>query len=128
MADQKKKVLIVDDARLARYVLKSCFNENDFFEVAGEASNGIEAIRLFKMLKPDLVTMDLDMPKMGGAEAIEEILKIDKFAKIVVVSAMEQKEMIIEAKKKGARTFIKKPIDKDEIKLMIEAFIKNELK
>ena len=118
---KKVKVLIVDDALLARYVIKNHLAKYDIFNVVGEASNGEEAISKFKKLDPDLVTMDLDMPVKGGAEAIEEILKIKTNANIVVISAMEQKYMVEEAENKGAKMFIKKPIDEEDIKKLVDS-------
>ena len=84
----KKKVLIVDDATFIRNRIKKIVEKIDFVEVVGEASNGDEIIALFKELKPDLVTMDLVMPNKDGIQTIEEIMKIDKKANIVVISAM----------------------------------------
>jgi len=119
MSDEKIKVLVVDDARLARMILKSYINKFKFAEVIGEASNGVEAIELYKKLKPDLVTMDLDMPIMDGSIAIEQILKIDKYAQIIVVSAMEQEIMVENAKKKGVKEFIKKPVNQENLSKLL---------
>ncbi len=122
MPREKKKVLIVDDSRLARMMLKNILNKSLFAEVVGEASNGVEAIDLYKKLKPDLVTMDLDMPIMDGSEAIERILKFDETARIVVVSAMEQDKMVEDAKSKGAKDFIKKPFNQEDIFILLKSF------
>ncbi len=122
MPREKKKVLIVDDSRLARMMLKNILNKSLFAEVVGEASNGVEAIELYKKLKPDLVTMDLDMPIMDGSEAIERILKFDENARIVVVSAMEQEIMVEDAKNKGAKDFIKKPFNQEDIFILLKSF------
>ncbi|GAH59644.1 unnamed protein product, partial [marine sediment metagenome] len=88
--NEKKKVLIVDDAQFTRNMLKNIINKIEQIEVIGEASNGVEAISLYKKLNPDLVTMDLVMPEKGGIEATEEILKLNSKALIVVVSALGQ--------------------------------------
>ena len=80
-------------------------------EVVGEASNGEDAVSLYKDLKPDLVTMDLIMPNYDGLRAIDTIIKYDKAANIVVVSAMGQELSVAEAMQKGAKEYIKKPFN-----------------
>lgn len=126
MAD-KKKILITDDAAFTRNMLKKIINKTDYSEVIGEASNGNEAIKLYQDLKPDLVTMDLVMPEKGGIETIEEILKIDGSATIVVVSALGQEALVLEAAKKGAKDFIQKPFKNDQVlEVMERILLKNK--
>ena len=124
-SEKKKGVLVVDDAQFVRNRIKKVIEKMNFAEVVGEASNGIEAISLYKKLKPDLVTMDLVMPNIDGIKAIEEIMKFDKKAKIVVISAMGQELSILEATEKGAKDYIKKPFKEEEIYRTIEKFLKN---
>ncbi|MCK4781014.1 MAG: response regulator [Candidatus Lokiarchaeota archaeon] len=121
---RKKRILIVDDAQFVRNRIKKVIEKMDFAEVIGEASNGDDAISLYKKLKPDLVTMDLVMPNKDGIEAIEEIMKFDKKANIIVVSAMGQELSIIEATEKGAKDYIKKPFKEEQIYRTIERFLK----
>lgn len=99
-----KTVLITDDTAFMRMTLRNVIEKNGY-EVVGEAANGEEAITLYQELKPDLVTMDITMPKVDGITAIKEIMKIDPQAKIIVCSAMGQKPMVIEALSAGARIF-----------------------
>jgi len=120
----KRTILIVDDAQFVRNRIKNVIEKMEFAEVAGEASNGDDAITLYKELKPDLVTMDLVMPNTDGIKAIEEIMKFDKNAKIVVVSAMGQELSILEATEKGAKDYIKKPFKEEDIYRTIEKFLK----
>ena len=122
---RKKRILIVDDAQFVRNRIKKVIEKMDFAEVIGEASNGDDAISLYKELKPDLVTMDLVMPNKDGIEAIEEIMKFDKKAKIIVVSAMGQELSILEATEKGAKDYIKKPFKEEQIYRTIERFLKS---
>lgn len=119
----KKKVLIVDDAAFIRNRIKKVVEKIENADVIGEASNGDEAITLYKELKPDLVTMDLIMPKSDGIKAIEEIIKIDKKAKIVVVSAMGQELIITDALGEGAKEYIKKPFKDEDLYRTIERFL-----
>jgi two-component system chemotaxis response regulator CheY len=111
----KKRVLIVDDAQFTRNMLKNIMQKIGNVEICGEAANGIEAIKQYKKLKPDLVTMDLVMPEKGGIEAIEEIKNIDSNATIIVISALGQEALVLEAAKKGAKDFITKPFKQEQI-------------
>ncbi len=120
----KKKVLIVDDATFIRNRIKKIVEKIEYADVIGEASNGDDAITLYKELKPDLVTMDLIMPQSDGVKAIEEIMKYDKKAKIIVISAMGQELTITEALGKGAKEYIKKPFKEEDIYTTIERFLK----
>ncbi|MFX1276841.1 MAG: response regulator [Promethearchaeota archaeon] len=126
MADDKKRVLIVDDAQFTRNILKNIMSKTGYVEIVGEASNGKEGIDLFKKLKPDMITMDLVMPEKGGIETIEEILKIDPKALIVVVSALGQEALVLEAAKKGAKDFIQKPFKTEQILEVLERILKKK--
>jgi two-component system chemotaxis response regulator CheY len=122
--NEKKRVLIVDDAQFTRNMLKNIISKIEQIEVIGEASNGVEAISLYKKLSPDLVTMDLVMPEKGGIEATEEILKINSKALIVVVSALGQEALVLEAAKKGAKDFIQKPFKTEQIIEVMDRILK----
>ncbi|MFW9972654.1 MAG: response regulator [Candidatus Odinarchaeota archaeon] len=120
----KKKILIVDDATFIRNRIKKVVEQIENVEVIGEASNGDDAIILYKELKPDLVTMDLIMPQSDGVKAIEEIMKFDKKAKIIVVSAMGQELTITDALGKGAKEYVKKPFKEEDLYRTINHFLK----
>jgi len=124
--NEKKRVLIVDDAQFTRNMLKNIIGKIEQIEVIGEASNGVEAISLYKKLNPDLVTMDLVMPEKGGIEATEEILKINSKALIVVVSALGQEALVLEAAKKGAKDFIQKPFKTEQIIEVMDRILKHK--
>ena len=126
MSEKKKRVLIVDDAQFTRNILKNIMSKTGFVEVVGEGSNGKEGIELFKKLKPDMITMDLVMPEKGGIETIEDILKIDPKALIVVVSALGQEALVLEAAKKGAKDFIQKPFKTEQILEVLERILKTK--
>ncbi|WFD09986.1 response regulator [Tepidibacter hydrothermalis] len=113
------KILIVDDATFMRNFLFD--NMQKFgFEVIGEACNGKEAVQKYIQLQPDIVTMDITMPKMNGIEALKEIIKIDEDAKVVMISDIGQHDKIIEAIKNGATDFIIKPVHPDRLKESLE--------
>ena len=109
-----RKVLVVDDAAFMRMMLKDILVKNDF-EVAGEAENGNVAVAAYQKVKPDIVTMDITMPEMNGIEAVKAIKAIDPKAKIIMVSAMGQQPMVIEAIQAGATDFIVKPFQPDRV-------------
>ena len=107
-----KKILIVDDAAFMRLSLKTMLEKNGF-EVVGEAENGRKAIEKYKILKPDVVTMDITMPDMDGVEALSEIMKFDSKANVIMLSAMVQEEKIRDAVLLGAKNFIVKPFKEE---------------
>lgn len=109
-----KKVLICDDALVMRMVIKKEI-EKLGFEVVAEASDGEEAIALYKEYKPDITTMDITMPKKSGIVALQEIMAFDKAAKVVMVSAMGQEEWVKQAIISGAKNFIVKPFTPDKL-------------
>ena len=109
-----KTVLIVDDAMFMRSSLKYMLKESEY-EVAGEASNGKEAIEAYLKLSPDIVTMDITMPVMDGIRAVKEIIKLDENANIIMISAMGQQEMVLETITAGAKNFIIKPFKKEKV-------------
>jgi len=123
MTKNKKKILVVDDAQFTRNMLKKIINKTEIGEVIAEAKNGVEAVSLYQKFKPDLVTMDLVMPEQGGIETTEKILSIDPGAIIVIVSALGQEALVLEAAKKGAKDFIQKPFKADQIEDVLERVI-----
>jgi two-component system chemotaxis response regulator CheY len=111
------KIMIVDDALFMRRMLADILKKEGF-EICGEAENGKEAVDKYKELKPDLVTMDIVMPKMeeiDGVGAVKEIIKMDTQAKIVMVSAMGQHALVVEAIQAGAKDFIVKPFQPSRV-------------
>jgi len=89
-ATNMKRLLVVDDALFMRKLICAVAAEAGW-QVAGEATNGEQAVALYQQLKPDLVTMDLVMPVMGGLEALRKIRELNSQAQIVVVTALDQK-------------------------------------
>jgi two-component system chemotaxis response regulator CheY len=85
------------------------------FEVVGEAESGLQAVEKYRALKPDLVTMDIVMPDMGGIEAVREICKNDPEAKILMCSAMGQQALVVEAIQAGAKDFVVKPFQPSRV-------------
>ena len=108
------RVLVVDDTDFMRMTLRNVLERNGY-EVVGEAATGVEAVELYQSLKPDLVTMDITMPEMDGITAIREIMKMDPQARIIVCSALGQKNMVIEALTAGAKDYLVKPFQPERV-------------
>src|ERR1051326_4526712 len=85
------------------------------FEVVGEAETGTQSVEKYRQLKPDLVTMDIVMPDMGGIDAVREIVKQDPDAKILMCSAMGQQALVVEAIQAGAKDFVVKPFQPSRV-------------
>ncbi len=131
MKSQMKTVLIVDDIPFVRKTLKQILSSHGY-RVVGEAANGEEAIHLYRETQPDVVTMDLVMPTLNGVEATKRIMKFDPNAVIVILSSMMQENLITEAILAGAKDYIVKPFQTEEVlKVMqtaTESARPNELK
>ena len=102
-------VLIVDDSRTSRRFLRNMLTEAGY-EVVAEAVDGEDGMKKYEEFKPDIVTMDITMPKLDGIDAVSEILKINPAAKIVMVEAL----------KRGAADFIQKPFESSAIVSVLE--------
>lgn len=109
-----KKILIVDDSPIARKMLKSCLPKDQGFEFY-EACDGREGVEKYKSICPDLTFMDLTMPVMTGYEAIEEIIKHDSNALVIVVTADVQLKAIKTVLDSGAYMVLRKPLKKDDL-------------
>jgi two-component system chemotaxis response regulator CheY len=109
-----KRVVIVDDTAFMRLTLKNMLTSFGY-EVVGEGSDGFDAVSLYKRLKPDIITMDITMPKKDGIEAVKEILSFDPKARVIMVSAMGQKNKVMDAVTAGAKDFIVKPFKPERI-------------
>jgi len=110
----KARVLIADDASFMRQMIREII-EPEGYEVVGEATNGIEAVEQFEQLHPDIVTMDIVMPKRSGIDAVKGILAKHPDAKVVMCSALGQETLVMEALQAGARDFIVKPFKPDSV-------------
>jgi two-component system chemotaxis response regulator CheY len=112
------RIMIVDDALFMRSLLRGILEEEGW-EVVGEAADGAEAVEKFLELRPDVTTMDIVMPKKSGIEALTEITRLDKTAKVIMCTAMGQESLVDEAKRAGARGYIIKPFDPRRVKTVI---------
>ena len=118
----KNSILIVDDAMLIRIMLRDMFESNGF-RVVGEAEDADQALKVYQETNPDLVTMDITLTTSSGIDAIRNILNYDRDARIIVISALEQRQVIMDALKLGAKDFIIKPFEEG----IVIASVKNLL-
>jgi two-component system chemotaxis response regulator CheY len=109
-----KKVLIADDASFMRQMIRDII-EPEGWEVVGEASDGVDVVDKFKKLHPDVVMMDIVMPKRSGIDAVKAIKAEDPGARVVMCSALGQEALVTEAIQAGAKDFIVKPFKPDAV-------------
>ncbi|MDD3407246.1 MAG: response regulator [Methanomicrobium sp.] len=108
------RILVVDDTMFMRTLLKNILFSGSH-DIVGEAENGEDAVEKYKSLKPDLVTMDVVMPKMNGIEALKAIMASDPNAKVVMCTAVGQEQMVKLAIKTGAKGYIVKPFQAPKV-------------
>ncbi len=117
-------ILIVDDSKTSRKILRGILEEAGH-TIVGEGVNGEDGFLKYKELKPDLVTLDITMPKMDGIEALQIIRKADENARVIMITALGQKEKMIQAVKFGAAEFITKPFEDDEVVKAVDKALEN---
>ncbi len=122
------KILIVDDSKFMRKMLSDILSEEGH-EIVGEAENAKEATCLFKKLKPDLVTLDIIMPEVEGANAISALgamVRESPHAKVLMVSALGQEEVVKECIQQGASDFIVKPFQPSNVAEVVRSVLKSK--
>lgn len=122
-------LMIVDDSNIIRNRIERCFKETDI-QIVATAVNGLDALEKFKRYRPDLVTMDLTMPEMDGLESIRNIVALGTGVSILVISALADKATALEALQYGARGFICKPFNEEQLQSALNRMIemKNKAK
>lgn len=113
------RILIVDDAKFMRTLVRDALLPKGH-EIVGEAENGNVAVEMYKRLKPDLVTMDITMREKDGIQAAEEILQMDSSAKIIMVTALGQENLLTKAIKLGVKDFVVKPFPPERLQKAAE--------
>jgi two-component system chemotaxis response regulator CheY len=107
------KILVVDDAEFLRVRISKMLTEEGHDII--EAENGLKAVETYKSAKPDLVLMDITMPEMDGLGALKEIRLFDSKARVIMLTALGQESVVLEAIKSGARDFVVKPFERDRV-------------
>jgi two-component system chemotaxis response regulator CheY len=103
------KIIIVDDSRFLSEKISQFFQSNGH-DVLAAGMDGQEGFQLFKKHQPDLITLDLSMPNVDGEQCLEMIMEYDKEAKVIIISAIEDEEVLLRCLSKGAKTYITKPL------------------
>jgi two-component system chemotaxis response regulator CheY len=124
MSELKKTLLIVDDSLIIRQAIAR-FSENYNIEVIATAHNGETALELFKKFHPDYVTLDITMPGLGGFSVLEEMVRINKSSKIIVITALADKGTGLKALKMGASSYLTKPFGAQKFKTAFERLIED---
>lgn len=116
------RIIICDDAMFVRETLIQIL-ENEGHQIVATAGNGKECIENYRLYQPDIVLMDITMPDMDGIEATKNILEFDPKAKVIMVSAMGQREKVVEAISVGAKDFIVKPFQAEKIVKCVKRYL-----
>ena len=106
--------MLVDDLKFIKLIERKVLEESGH-QIVADASNGIEAIRLYQENKPDIVLMDITMPELNGLEALKKILELDALAKVIICSALTHEKMLYQAVKSGAKEYIFKPFTTERL-------------
>lgn len=117
------KILVVDDSAFMRKILISTLKKEGYEDIV-EGENGVEAVEKFKSDKPDLVLLDVVMEKKEGIDALKEIIAADATAKVVMVTAVGQEQMVREAMSSGAKGYIVKPFNADKVAETVNGILK----
>ncbi len=120
-----RTLLVADDALIIRQIIKDLATSAGW-TVVGEASNGKEAVEQYEQLRPDAVTLDLVMPEHDGLYALHGIMSLDPEAKVLLVSALEQRGVLKDAFKAGAADFVSKPFDKGSLQSTLAQLVPDE--
>ncbi len=123
---EKKRIVIAEDHTILRQGLKALLRSSDNLEVVGEAEDGLETIRCVEKKNPDLLLLDLNMPKMDGISVIKEVKKRHSAIKIIVLTMHKQEEYILEAFKSGAEGYCLKASSHDELIMAINAVLSDK--
>ena len=123
MSAKKIRVLVIDDSALMRQLIREILESDPCIEVIGTAGDPYAAREKILALKPDVLTLDVEMPKMDGIETIRSLRKINTKAHILVVSALADKATAIQALKEGAQGFLYKPFKETELIEAIEEIL-----
>jgi two-component system chemotaxis response regulator CheY len=116
------RCIVADDSTFARKNITTVL-EKLGGSVVGEASNGVEALALYRSLHPDLVLLDITMPQLDGVETLRRIIEQDKNARVIIVSSIGHKEMVWKAICLGAKSFVTKPYDPDYAGMIIQEVV-----
>ncbi len=110
----RRKVLIADDTTLMREMIRGALPSEEY-QIVGEAVSGDQAIEMYKNTQPDVMLLDINMPKMNGIDALTEVIKYDANANVIMCSDQKYENMIVMAIKRGAKDFVIKPFTTSDV-------------
>lgn len=102
------RILIADDSSVMRKLVSQIL-KSEMYEICGEAANGYEALEMYERLKPDLLTLDINMPLMDGMTALKQLLATDKNARVVMLTSDAEQQAVVQAVQIGAKNYVVKP-------------------
>jgi two-component system chemotaxis response regulator CheY len=120
-----KTAMVVDDVAFVRKTLTEILTAAHY-QVVAEAADGQQAIEMYVKHRPDIVTMDVVMPNMSGIDAMRRIIQVDREAKVVIISAMGQESLIMEAINVGAKDYLLKPFTAEDVLKTVERALVGE--
>lgn len=118
------KIMVVDDAAFMRVVLKDILTASGFQNIV-EVGDGAAAVTAYQQHRPDIVTMDINMPGTDGIEALRMILQMNPAAKVVMVTSVDQKHVVQEAIKLGAKDYVVKPFDRGMVATVVNRVLRS---
>ena len=121
----RKTILIADDTNLMREMLKAALDPEKY-QIVGEAVTGQQAVDFYKEKKPDLLILDINMPKMNGIDALTEVMAYDPNANVIMCSDQKYQNMIVMALKKGAKDFVVKPFTSSDVIVAVNKIFNEE--
>lgn len=121
----KKRLLIVDDSSVMRRTIEKNLANYDL-EIVGQASNGKEAVEMVKIHRPDVITLDITMPEMDGIACLEQVMKIHPEAKVMIITALSDKLTGLTALDRGARGFMYKPVNSEDLTRAFDKLLKRD--
>ena len=122
--DSSPRVVVADDLNALRK-LASALLKSLGCQVVGEARNGLEAVELFKQYRPDLILLDIEMPEMNGVEALEKIIEADADAAVVMLTGLDDQDVVEKCILIGAKDFLRKDLGPQEMKLRLAEKLAN---
>ena len=123
---QRHRIVLAEDHTIVREGLKALLSSHPDYEVVGEAADGREAIRLVDDLKPDLVLMDLSMPRTNGIEAVREIKRRHKETRIIALTVHKDEEYILSTLQAGADGYVLKDVTHSELLIAIDHILRGQ--
>ena len=127
-ANERIRVMIVDDHSIVRVGLKQVLEQSGEFEVVGQAADGVEAVRVAAAVSPDVVMMDVIMPKKDGVETCREIMESAPETRVVMLTASTEVDAIVEAVAAGATGYLQKETDRERLLSTVRDAVSGELR